>query len=71
MKKTELRFAEHTKLKGHAIVELWYDNQFIGQVTGGDGPAVRVMSKFPMEVISMCLPSHGVVTHCIETRIHP
>jgi hypothetical protein len=47
--KTELRHRPHDILPGESVVELWYDGVFIGQVTGMDGPGVRVFSKFGLE----------------------
>jgi hypothetical protein len=46
--KTELRVASHTIVGGAMVVEIWHDGKFIGQVTGADGPGVRVISKYPM-----------------------
>lgn len=46
--KTELRVAAHTVLMGEAVIEVWHDGVFIGQVTGRDGPGLRVMSKYPL-----------------------
>jgi hypothetical protein len=46
--KTELRLAPHSIVPGQQVVEIWYDGKFIGQVTGGDGPIVRVISKHPL-----------------------
>ena len=48
--KTELRARPHSVLPGHTVVEVWWKDQFIGEVTGADGPGVRVLSKFPTQV---------------------
>lgn len=47
--KTELRLAKHGILPDANVVEIWYGGAFIGQITGGDGPSVRVMSKHGVE----------------------
>jgi len=46
--KTELRLRQHSVWVNHYVIELWYDDKFIGTVTGADGPGVRVISKHPM-----------------------
>lgn len=33
---------------GQQVIEVWHDGALIGQVTAGDGPAVRVISKYPL-----------------------
>ena len=43
--KTELRLRPHSQLVGASVYELWYAGAFIGEVTGADGPGVRVLSK--------------------------
>ncbi|HKI30303.1 MAG TPA: hypothetical protein VKA46_00325 [Gemmataceae bacterium] len=46
--KSELRIGEHALIPGAVVVEIWHDGLFIGQVTGADGPGVRVLSKYDM-----------------------
>lgn len=43
--KTELRATPHSRIPGATVIEIWYDGQFIGQITGADGPGIRVFSK--------------------------
>ncbi len=43
--KTQLRLGDHEILQGQNVIELWYDGKFIGEVTGADGPGVRITSK--------------------------
>jgi hypothetical protein len=62
--KTELRLAPHSVLPGQSVVELWHDDQFIGTVTGADGPGVRIATQFAVVVA----PAAGMVT---EVRIDP
>lgn len=51
MKMTQLRLRNHTAAPGQQIIEIWYDDQFIGQVTGAnDMPGIRVISKHPAKV---------------------
>jgi hypothetical protein len=46
--KTELRLAEHRSVPGEKVIEVWFEGQFIGEVTGSDGPGVRIISKHPL-----------------------
>src|SRR5262245_27105470 len=43
--KTHLELGEHSLLPGQKTIELWHDGELIGQVYGGDGPGLRVLSK--------------------------
>ena len=43
--KTTFRLSPHSITPNENVVELWYDGEFIGQLTGLDGPGVRVLSK--------------------------
>jgi hypothetical protein len=54
--KTELRLAQHSifnessSLPGANIIEIWWNGQFIGQVTGLDNRAgIRVLSKYSIQ----------------------
>ncbi|HWY85749.1 MAG TPA: hypothetical protein VNX28_03440 [Gemmataceae bacterium] len=49
--KTELRLAPHSVLPVQNIIELWHNGQFIGQVTGADGPGCWIVSKHPVTVV--------------------
>jgi hypothetical protein len=49
--KTEIRLAPHSVLPSQNIIELWHDGQFIGQVTGADGPGCRIVTKHPVTVV--------------------
>lgn len=43
--KTELRMAAHQIYPGATVVEVWWNGQFLAEVTGADGPGVRVITK--------------------------
>lgn len=47
--KTELRLAKHSVLPGHNVIEIWWMDRLIGQVTGADGPGVRILSKHTLK----------------------
>lgn len=51
--KTELRQRPHNLVPGAQVFEIWYGGALIGQVTGADGPGVRIISKY----------SHGARHH--------
>lgn len=51
--KAELRLAKHVVLLGEAVVEIWWNGEFIGQVVGADGPGVRVISKYPKVAVEL------------------
>ena len=44
--RSELRLAPHQVRAGDQVVEIWYDGEFIGQLTGLEGPGVRLISKY-------------------------
>lgn len=40
----------HTLRPGHVTIEIWHDNEFVGQITAGDGRGIRVITKHRIEV---------------------
>lgn len=44
--RSELRLAMHTQRPGDVVVEIWYDGEFIGQITAMDGPGCKLISKY-------------------------
>jgi hypothetical protein len=50
VKKTELRARPHSVFPDETVIELWWGGEFIGQVTGADGPGVRIISRHRMDV---------------------
>lgn len=48
--KSELRMANHDILPGVKVIEIWYNGEFIGQVTGADGPGIRLTSKYQRDI---------------------
>lgn len=49
MPKSELRLKPNGVIPGAQIVEIWHQGQFIGEITGADGPGVRIFSKYPVK----------------------
>jgi len=47
--KSELKIAKHSVIAGANIIEIWFDGKFVGQVTGADGPGIRVLSKYSLD----------------------
>jgi hypothetical protein len=62
--KAELRIKPHSVLPDETVVEIWWGGLFIGQVTGADGPGIRVVSKHPKE--AKIVDGRGMV---LEVRI--
>lgn len=48
--RSQLKLVPHMLAPEQAVIEIWYDGQFIGEVTGDDGPGVRVISKHHADV---------------------
>ena len=67
MPKSQLRLKPHSVLPGEQVIEIWYQGKFIGQVTGAEGPGVRVISKYGMTTVRPLTPP--VEVEVIETRI--
>jgi hypothetical protein len=67
MTKTDLVVRPHFIVPGANVVELWYNGIFIGEVTGADGPGVRVISRFPLEATTDPRQPPNVT----EVMIHP
>lgn len=67
--KSVLKLDLHKVLPGQQVVEVWHGEQFIGTVTGADGPGVRIVSKHFMET-AFCLGG-AVEPHVMEVRIKP
>ena len=58
--KTELRLKPHAILPGANIIEVWHEGEFIGEVTGADGPGVRIISRHSMQLSNVCGPGPNV-----------
>lgn len=58
--KTELKLVDHGLLPGQKVIELWFAGQFIGTVSGADGPGVRIFTKYKMDF--ECPPNQGYPT---------
>ncbi|HWY88245.1 MAG TPA: hypothetical protein VNX28_16155 [Gemmataceae bacterium] len=60
--KTEIRLAPHSVLPGQNIIELWWDGQFIGQVTDADGPGCKRQGPLGTNVNDAYDGTAGVAT---------
>lgn len=65
--KTELRMAAHQIHPGATVVEVWWNGQFLAEVTGADGPGVRVITKHGVN-LTVAKPDGPVV---VEVGIIP
>ncbi len=43
--KSKLRLSQHPVSAGQNVIEVWYGGEFIGAVTGADGPGILFGSK--------------------------
>jgi hypothetical protein len=68
MTKSKLILKDHAVLPGEMTIEVWYEDRFIATVTGADGPGVRVMTKYPMDIIR---GGQGEMVGMIEVRVEP
>lgn len=66
MKKSKLELKPHILISGQNTVEVWHENTLVATVTGADGPGVRVISKYPMDVIRGGM---GEMPNVIEVRV--
>lgn len=46
--KSKLVPSSHGVIERHAVCEVRHDGKLIAAVYGGDGPGVRIISKFPI-----------------------
>ena len=53
--KTELRLRPHVILNDASVIEIWHDGVFIGQITGSDGPGIRIFSKHPIKITEVAI----------------
>lgn len=51
MEKSKLKLESHLTLSGENVVEVWYEGKFIATVTGADVPGVRIVTKYPLDII--------------------
>lgn len=68
MEKSKLTLKSHTLILGEEVVEIWYENILIGTVCGADGPGVRVISKYPMDIVRGGM-GEGETIGVMEVRI--
>jgi hypothetical protein len=72
MSKTELRTSPHSSNPGAFVFEIWHEGEFIGQVTGGDGPGIRISSKHTIITYPVVhgLPNHVTIEIDSRPRLH-
>jgi hypothetical protein len=68
MEKSELKLEPHSILLDTQIIEVFHEGNLIATVYGADGPGVRVVSKYPMDVVRGGL---GETVGVIEIRMEP
>ena len=68
MEKSKLKVGPHLISSLENAIEVWHGGKMIATVYGTDGPGVRVISKYPMDVVRGGL---GPTIRAIEVRIEP
>lgn len=43
------KFAEHSVMPGRQVIEMWSNNQLVGQITASDNIGLRVTSKYNLQ----------------------
>jgi len=66
MTKSNLRLGTHQILPENQMIEVWYEGILIASVYGADGPGVRVITKFPLDIIR---GGHGETLNVVEVRL--
>lgn len=66
MEKSKLKPKPHVLIPDQEAVEVWYKDILIASVYGADGPGVRVISKYPMDIVR---GGHGSLFGSIEVRM--
>lgn len=66
--RSELRVAPHSIHRGELVIEIWYDDRLVGQVTAADHAGVRVLSKYPIRSDTM-MAARATPVYVIEISI--
>jgi len=48
--KSVLQIRPHSLLSDANVVAIWYGDELIATATGADGPGLRVISRYPLEI---------------------
>lgn len=68
MQKSKLKVDPHHLLADDQVVEVWHEDELVATVYGADGPGVRIISKYPMDIVRGGLRA-GDTIGMIEIRI--
>jgi hypothetical protein len=68
--KTELRFRPHASNSHQNVVELWHNEEFIGTITGAEGPGVRVITKHSIQATTVLEDDAGVNVLEVEITLN-
>jgi hypothetical protein len=64
--KSNLKMADHALIEDQQAIEVWYEGRLVAAVYGADGPGVRVISKYPYDVVRSGIDE---ILNVIEVRI--
>lgn len=51
MEKSKLKLKPHALIEDQEAMEVWHEGTLVATVYGADGPGVRVLSKYPMDIV--------------------
>lgn len=64
--KSNLKVVDHKLLPDQQIIEVWYEEKLVATVYGADGPGIRVITKYPYDIVRGGL---GQTPNVVEVRI--
>jgi hypothetical protein len=66
MSKSNLKIVDHKLLPDQQTIEVWYEGKLVATVYGADGPGIRVITKYPYDIVRGGLQLINVVEVRIE-----
>lgn len=66
MAKSNLKLSDHLIYSEEKTVEVWHEGELVASVYGADGPGIRVITKYPYDVIR---GGRGEIPNIVEIRI--
>jgi len=66
MNKSKLKVVDHKLIPDQQTIEVWYEGKLVAAVYGADGPGIRVITKYPYDIVRGGL---GEIPNVVEVRI--
>jgi hypothetical protein len=69
--RSELRIGRHAIRAGEPVIEIWFEGEFIGEITAAEGPGVRVISKHSIRALvdRASIRAEGTPANVVEIEI--